>query len=145
MENINQLVITATKYIKENEENLNNLKTAILAIDNIITNNETKEEKQNEIPEPEPNYGFHITDKQYNSIIQWQQIHNSICHPNRQPTAIGGQFSFEFTPTSLGAIGTCYCDSCRKTAFAISDGNIEKYRNYMKYRNAEYEFQNELF
>lgn len=141
MENINQLVNTTAHYIKENEENLNNLKACILAMSNIIENKATKEKEKSA---DQPDYGFPISSKEYDDIVQWQQVHNSVCHPNQRPTTIGGQFSFEFTPTSLGAIGTCYCDSCRKTAFAISDGNIEKYRNYMKYRNAAYEFQNDL-
>ena len=56
--------------------------------------------------------GFGITDKEWEAIHKWQDEHIKEVHNgNSYSGAIGGRWTFEFIPTSLGDIGTVKC-SC---------------------------------
>lgn len=56
--------------------------------------------------------GFPLTEAEEDSIINWKKRHIEQEH-NGKPsrTAIGGQFAYIFTPTSIGIVGevTCTC------------------------------------
>lgn len=56
--------------------------------------------------------GFGITDEEWEAIHKWQDEHIKEVHNgNSYSGAIGGRWTFEFIPTSLGDIGTVKC-SC---------------------------------
>ena len=64
------------------------------------------------------NRGFLITEKEYEAIQAWIRKHNEevhgadyAAHKYRNSGAIGGAFTYEFIPTSIGVIGTVRC-SC---------------------------------
>jgi hypothetical protein len=51
---------------------------------------------------------FTLSVEEHVEITKWQQEHMSVQHKNKSY----GHWSFEFTPTSLGLIGTCKCGIC---------------------------------
>jgi len=68
--------------------------------------------------EKDLNRGFLITEKEYEAIQAWIRKHNEevhgadyAAHKYRNSGAIGGAFTYEFIPTSIGVIGTVRC-SC---------------------------------
>lgn len=68
--------------------------------------------------EKDLNRGFLITEKEYEAIQAWIRKHNEevhgadySAHKYRNSGAIGGAFTYEFIPTSIGVIGTVRC-SC---------------------------------
>ena len=68
--------------------------------------------KENEKLRDEMRRGFPITKEEDEAIDKWQQKHIKTKHGgNRYAGAIGGRFSYEFTPTGLGVLGICRC-SC---------------------------------
>ena len=64
------------------------------------------------------NRGFHISEADDKKINQWILKHDEEIHHNynHYHGASGGGFSYVFTPTGLGTIGTCFCDICRGRA-----------------------------
>ena len=56
--------------------------------------------------------GFSITGEEWEAIHQWQDKHIKEVHNGDSYSgAIGGRWTYEFTPTSIGDIGTVKC-SC---------------------------------
>lgn len=55
--------------------------------------------------------GFHLSEKEAIAATAWMQKHNQEEHNNTSGGAIGGRYSYCFTPTSIGIIGTIRC-SC---------------------------------
>ena len=54
--------------------------------------------------------GFEISKSEDAKIIAWQKKHIEEKHGgNSYAGAIGGRFSYEFTPTGIGTFGTCKC------------------------------------
>lgn len=65
----------------------------------------------------EYNRGFPITDKEWEAIESWQEKHDREVHGlternERIGGAIGGRYTFEFTPCSIGTIGLIKCGNC---------------------------------
>lgn len=65
----------------------------------------------------EYNRGFPITDKEWEAIENWQEKHDREVHGltecnERIGGAIGGRYTFEFIPTTIGIIGTIKCGDC---------------------------------
>jgi len=64
--------------------------------------------------------GFPISEKEYENLKEWQNNHIMTKHwdiKNNRPKsfgAIGGNFTYEFIPTSIGTLGTvkCSCGEC---------------------------------
>ncbi len=55
--------------------------------------------------------GFGITDEEWEAIHKWQDNHIKKAHSgNTYAGAIGGRWTFEFIPTSIGDIGTVKCE-----------------------------------
>ena len=52
---------------------------------------------------------FTISDDEHSDISQWIEKHKDIC---KMPSAIGGQFAYIFTPTSIGDLGKIKCNHC---------------------------------
>lgn len=59
--------------------------------------------------------GFPISEKEKNEIEKWKESHIRKKHWSKSRNcpngsgAIGGRFTYEFTPTSIGTIGTVKC------------------------------------
>lgn len=67
----------------------------------------------------EYNRGFPITDDEWKAIETWKEKHDREVHGltecnERIGGAIGGRYTFEFVPTTIGIIGTIKCGSCGK-------------------------------
>lgn len=67
----------------------------------------------------EYNRGFPITDKECGAIEAWKEKHDREVHGltecnERAGGAIGGRYTFEFIPCSIGAVGTVKCGDCRE-------------------------------
>ena len=92
--------------------------------------------------------GFSITQAEHDKINAWKKEHDENQHGLktdmercRAGGAIGGRYSFDFTGTSIGTFGTCYCGSCRNKAIENCGGDIKVYRKLMKEYDAEFSFQ----
>lgn len=92
--------------------------------------------------------GFSITQAEYDKINAWKKEHDENQHGLktdmercRAGGAIGGRYSFDFTGTSIGTFGTCYCGSCRSKAIENCGGDIKIYRKLIKEYDAEFSFQ----
>lgn len=60
--------------------------------------------------------GFPISEEEQKNIKEWQEEHDKKVHDISNikdapifKSAIGGSYSYEFTPTSIGVIGKCCC------------------------------------
>jgi len=71
---------------------------------------ELKEEREDSLR------GFPITKEESEKIHQWQKKHSEEC-PFISISAIGGNFTFNFTPTSIGTFGVCKCSCGEKFVF----------------------------
>lgn len=61
--------------------------------------------------------GFGITPDEKAKIKQWQEQHIATKHNNHSGRGCsGGDFIYEFIPTSIGVIGSIYCKSCMNKA-----------------------------
>ena len=92
--------------------------------------------------------GFSIAQEENDRINAWKKEHDEYQHGLksnlercRAGGAIGGRYSFDFTGTSIGTFGTCYCSSCRSKAIKNCGGDIKVYRKLMKEYDAEFSFQ----
>ena len=68
--------------------------------------------------------GFPISNEEQEDIDAWIKQHEKECHPPKQTPfgkirggAIGGCYSYIFTPTSVGTIGTIKCNCGKKFTF----------------------------
>ena len=91
--------------------------------------------------------GFPISEDENKHIRDWQCRHEALYHkkPKGYQKAIGGGYTYEFYPTSIGVIGTCYCDICHRkaTIAAVKDGKYdpEAYRDKLAESNGSFVFQ----
>ena len=72
-------------------------------------------------------YSFRMTKDDWDRIHEWQNKHMAEVHGlvddearMRAGGAIGGNWTYEFIPTSIGTVGTCRCGSC-KAEFTFQD------------------------
>ena len=91
------------KIIKSLQNTVNNF-----SLDDVIVEKDKEiESLRNELAN-----GFGITDEEWDTIHRWQDEHiNKVHNGNSYSGAIGGGWSYEFTPTSIGNIGIVKC-SC---------------------------------
>lgn len=79
--------------------------------------------------------GFPIEEDEDEHIKDWQHRHETLYHKNPKGYhgAIGGGYTYKFYPTSIGVVGTCYCDICHReaTIAAVKDGRYDT-ENYLK-------------
>lgn len=92
--------------------------------------------------------GFCMTDNDQSRIQEWKDKHMAEQHNIktledrlRWGGSIGGNFLYEFCPTSIGTIGTCFCGNCRAKAFAKANGDYQRYKELLREYDAEFEFQ----
>lgn len=96
----------------------------------------------------EAKLGFSMTDDDHTRIQEWKDKHMAEQHNVKTLEdrlhwggSVGGNFLYEFCPTSIGTIGTCICGNCRTKAFARSDGDYQRYKELLREYDAEFEFQ----
>lgn len=103
----------------DQKRTVNNLRNKI----NELTDSQYKDKKLREMKDKleamqrEYNRGFPITDKEWDAIETWKEKHDREVHGliecnERTGGAIGGRYTFEFIPTTIGIIGTIKCGSC---------------------------------
>lgn len=98
--------------------------------------------------------GFPITKEELDSVHKWQEEHDAAEHsnPNSYHGAIGGGYTYEFVPTSIGTFGTCYCGVCKRKAIiagalagtsAAKKNGFDKavYDQYLAEHNGSIDFQ----
>jgi hypothetical protein len=66
-------------------------------------------------------YSFRMTKEDWDRVREWQIQHQAEKHGLKTSKdrlaaggAIGGNWTFEFVPTSIGTVGTCICGSCKE-------------------------------
>lgn len=89
--------------------------------------------------------GFSITREEWEAIEDWKINHDRTIHKipegkYRYHGAIGGGFSYRFTPTSIGTFGTVCCESCAQRALSESWGDRKEYEELLKEYDAEFNF-----
>lgn len=53
---------------------------------------------------------FSITEEEYEKIENWKKQHEAEAHNGTSIIgAIGGRYTYSFTPTSIGTVGTIHC------------------------------------
>ena len=91
--------------------------------------------------------GFPIDEDEDEHIKDWQSRHETLYHKNLKGYhgAIGGGYTYKFYPTSIGVIGTCYCDICHReaTIAAVKDGKYDSkaYMDKLTELNGSFVFQ----
>lgn len=98
--------------------------------------------------------GFPITKEESDNIHKWKKNHDATEHGNKDSYhgTIGGGYTYEFIPTSLGTFGTCYCSICKnKAMIAGATANTpaakkigfdkEVYYDYLEKHNGSFDFQ----
>ena len=82
----------------------------------------SKLKKHIESLEEESRNGFPITKEENEKIREWQQKHVKEKHEgNSYAGAIGGNYTYEFVPTSIGTIGTVKCSCGEEFCFQEID------------------------
>lgn len=72
-------------------------------------------------------YSFRLDKSDWDRIHEWQNTHMAEAHNLKTSRerleaggAIGGMWTYEFVPTSIGTVGTCICGKC-KEKFTFQD------------------------
>ena len=61
--------------------------------------------------------GFPISEEEQEKIREWQRKHEEEAHGVTNVTAIGGKYTYEFIPTSIGTFGSVKCTCGAKFDF----------------------------
>ena len=98
--------------------------------------------------------GFPITKEESDDINKWKKNHDATEHGNVDGYhgAIGGGYTYEFIPTSIGSFGTCFCNICKNKAIiagatantpAAKKNGFDKevYNDYLEKHNGSFDFQ----
>lgn len=102
--------------------------------------------EQLEIAEKELRLGFGITEQESASIAEWEKNHDLFVHsnPKQYHGAVGGGYTYQFYPTSIGAFGRIICDACASRArqIAVVHGKYDpdKYKEAMDNWKAWFDF-----
>lgn len=95
--------------------------------------------------------GFEITEEAEAAINKWQKQHIAEKHNNNSyHGAIGGNWRYEFTPTSIGTIGVCICSTCaskidKDMAPYINESlsfRLDKKDQLVEFYDSEFVFEN---
>lgn len=69
-------------------------------------------------------YGFPVDEEEHRRLEEWKRKHDEEAHGAdysqkkfRYSGAIGGSYTYRFTPTSIGTFGTCVCSCGAKFDF----------------------------
>jgi hypothetical protein len=61
--------------------------------------------------------GFPLSEEESDTIFQWQYNHMQTKHKGQSSGAVGGRFTYCFTPTSIGTMGEIQCSCGAKYIF----------------------------
>lgn len=114
MDNFNKHIKEIVSLVEAQDVVITSLREEIEFLKNKYDENEEiKELKKRLREESSKNLnGFPITDEEMKAIEEWQKKHEAEAHNGSSYAgAIGGRYSFIFTPTSIGTVGTIRC-SC---------------------------------
>ena len=97
--------------------------------------------------------GFPITKEESDDITKWKKNHDATEHGNADSYhgTIGGGYTYEFIPTSIGSFGTCFCRICKNKAIiagatadtpAAKKNGFDKevYNDYLEKHNGSFDF-----
>ena len=81
--------------------------------------------------------GFSIPQEKYDKAMEWRQQHEHNQHdvPLEEYAyhgAIGGGYTFSFSPTSIGVFATYTCENCNRKARNVSQGDEKFYQKLLK-------------
>lgn len=134
-------VFAYAEKLKEENEELKNLHWENEELQRLQRELETEKAKNY--------YGFSISKGEHEEIEKWKDQHWTNQHnaPDlatrlKKQGAIGGAFTYEFIPTSIGTAVTIVCPACREKARRNCGDNRERYKELLKEYDAEFEFQN---
>lgn len=106
---------------EDNEENIERLKEEIHTLKSEHYKDEQLQKFKKKLDKMRNDYlrGFPISEQEDKLIKNWQQKHNTEVHDIKTDEermkangCIGGQFSYEFTITSIGVLGYVKCNIC---------------------------------
>lgn len=93
--------------------------------------------------------GFPITDEEKNKITSWQEQHLQKSHNGKDIASVsGGNWIYEFIPTTIGDIKHYRCEICYRKAQAMAFANGEDWTKhdiadkYINMYDAELDFSN---
>lgn len=91
--------------------------------------------------------GFPISDNDVERISEWQNKHILTYHNGKIPTGVsGGNWKYEFIPTSIGTVKRCVCGICdrkaRKTAYDCNENwhDREVANKYINLFDSQFDF-----
>lgn len=91
---------------------------------------------------------FRIYEDEEAAVTKWKEKHDIEAHgvdtfdkKMRAGGAIGGRYTYEFYPTSIGTAGVCVCNKCKRRAIQESAGDYKKFVELKKKYDAEFEFR----
>ena len=98
-----------------------------------------KEERDRAVSELRRGFGF--SEEETNKVNSWKRAHSNNRHGARTNAdrALRGNYSYEMTPTSVGTIKSCICETCRIKAIEKSNGDINKYRKLLEIYDAVFD------
>lgn len=78
--------------------------------------------------------GFSIPQEEYDKAIKWRQQHEHNQHgiPEGEHGAIGGGYTFSFSPTSIGIFAVYTCENCNRKARINAKGDEKLYQKLLK-------------
>lgn len=106
---------------EDNEDTIRHLNAEIAELKSEHYKDKQLQEMKKRLEKMQKDYwrGFPITEEEEQDIKRWQDKHNAEAHDittdyERQKAAgsIGGQFTYEFTITSIGILGYVRCGIC---------------------------------
>ena len=93
----------------------------------------------------EMNTGFHPSMEQWDAVRKWEESHKRRFHPSGPQKATARKhnpeaacFSYIFSYTHLGCIGTVECETCRRQAIEASNGDYLKYLKLITERDCSF-------
>ena len=127
------------KFQNYNERYIKSLKEKIKSLENNETLQQALKEKNKAIAAMQT--GFYIYPEDEEKIKEWQKSHELSRHNGKHSsTAIGGAYSYSFTPTSIGIFKSCECNSCSFAARQDSKGVEKEYQKLLKDYDAIFSF-----
>ena len=82
--------------------------------------------------------GFNPTDSQWDEINKWKESHIKKYHSDGKKTKVGVSFSYSFSHTALGTMGSVCCDECERKAFLLSHGDFSLYKKLKEAKDVEH-------
>lgn len=64
---------------------------------------------------------FTISSAQYKKLTKWREDHEKVCAYKGNVGAIGGNITYQFTPTSIGMILKVRCSCSLRDSIDLSD------------------------